>query len=390
VAAALLLAALIWPAHAIPGRKRTMLDPYFADALPPNSKFPGDDFKSASVIKNAKAERNGKCPCGSGKKYKACHGSQDRSIFTALSSAELRRTFGLCALAFLAMCAVALVVIQALYFFPPDLFVYYRGLKLVNADHAADYQVFLNGELGSRFVSYFAMAYLLKEPVASILLAGIGVVALIRSRSISMLGKVFLLLPPAVWFIGHTLMADDLGVRYILPVFPFLHLAGGLGLATLWGMPAKWGRYAAVALCGWLVIAAAGVYPDHLSYFNEAACLFQQPAQIGLDGGTRCGPQWLDDSNVDWGQGLKQLKTWMDRNEKGRTVRVLNVFGFPPEAYGIPTQPVKNGDLENRVPGLYAISAHLLARVRRDNSNWLRTTAPKAIVGHAQYIYDLP
>ena len=34
-------------------------------------------------------------------------------------------------------------------------------------------------------------------------------------------------------------------------------------------------------------IAAAGIYPDHLSYFNEMACLLKTPSNVGLDGGTR-------------------------------------------------------------------------------------------------------
>src|ERR1019366_1625913 len=44
----------------------------------------------------------------------------------------------------------------------------------------------------------------------------------------------------------------------------------------------------------WLPAAAAGIYPDGLAYFNEAACLTTNPGAIGLDGGTRCGPLWLD------------------------------------------------------------------------------------------------
>jgi hypothetical protein len=365
VAAVLLLAAVIWPAEAV---------------------------RPLPATKGAKVGRNEKCPCGSGKKYKACHGAPTRAISRALNSPDMSRRFGFCALAFLAMCAVAFTVVHALYFFPSDPLIYYRGLRLVNADHVADYQVFLAGEFQSHFTSYFAAAYLLKEPIAGILLAGLGVVALLRSPAIPVMGKLFILLPPAVWFIGHTVLADNLGIRYLIPAFPFVHLAGGLGLATLWGMAARWGRWVAVGLCGWLVFAAAGVYPDHLSYFNEAACALRQPDQIGVDGGTRCGPLWLDDSNVDWGQGFKQLKTWLDRNAKGRTIRVISLFGFPPEAYDIPTEAMSGREVTDRPHGLSAVSAHVVARMhaRSQVRNWLQTAQPVAIVGHALYIYDLP
>jgi hypothetical protein len=95
---------------------------------------------------------------------------------------------------------------------------------------------------------------------------------------------------------------------------------------------------------------------------------------------------------VDWGQGFKQLKTWLDRNAKGRTIRIVNLFGPPPEAYNIPTvdDPMTPG--QSRPPGLYAVSAHVVARMhpRFQASNFVQTERPIAIVGHALYIYDLP
>ena len=390
VAGILMLAAIVWPAPGTRNRKRTPLDPFVPETIEPSAAASSRDFFVAAR-KAAKTSRNQACPCGSGKKFKACHGALPRTPGAGLESPELIRRLGLCAIAFLAICAIAFVFIQALYFFPSDLLAYYRGMKLVNADHNANYQVFLAGNFQSRFVTYFAAAYLLKEPIAGIILTGIGGVALIRSRSISRLGKLFLVLPPVAWFIGHTFLADDLGIRYILAVFPFVHLVGGLGIATLWGMKAKWGRYLAGALCAWLVLADAGVYPDHLSYLNETACLFENPSDIGLDGGTRCGPFWLDDSNVDWGQGLKQLRTWLDHNAQGRKIRILSTFGFPPEIYKIPTEESTGRDYTVPSTGLYAVSAHLVARLRASpNPTWLKTTKPKTIVGHAFYIYDLP
>lgn len=312
-------------------------------------------------------------------------------IWPVTPSAQWRRRLGLNALAFLAICVVAFVVVQALYFFPSDPLMYIRGLRLVNADHSPYNQAFLAGDFQSRFASYFAAAYVLKEPLASILLAGVGFVVLLRSRAVPFVGKLFILVPPVAVFVGHTALADNLGVRYIIPALPFLHLAGGLALAALWQVTARWGRCVAVALCGWLVLAAAGVYPDHLSYFNEAACLLRQPDQVGVDGGTRCGPLWLDDSNVDWGQGLKQLKAWLDRNAQGRRIWVISNFGFPPEAYDIPTEPLSGRVITDPSPGLYAVSAHLVARMRASSRfrNWMQSTEPVAIVGHAIYVYDL-
>jgi hypothetical protein len=254
------------------------------------------------------------------------------------------------------------------------------------------------GLLQRRFLSYFAVAYLLKEPVAGILLAALGLVVLVRSKTIAVLRKLFLLLPPVALFAGYTLAADDAGIRYIVPVLPFAFLAGGVGLEALVRNRSLGGRWLAAVLCAWMVVAAAGIYPDHLSYFNEMACLLQEPRQIGLDGGTRCGPLWLDESNVDWGQGLKQLKAWMEQHAKGRIIHLGYHGSFPPESYGMSYAKIGMPDLVgNPAPGLYVFSAHLVARIPAlaeslgsDAGQWLRRTPPTAIVGHALYVYDIP
>jgi hypothetical protein len=289
--------------------------------------------------------------------------------------------------AFAAMCGIAAIVIEALYFFPRNPFLYFTGLQQVNADHSASFQAYFHGAFATRFYGYFAAAYLLKEPLATIALTMTGLVVLYRRASVTAPQKWFLLLTPAVFVLAVTLFADDLGIRYIIPALPFAHLLGGLGLTSLWHLGTAWSRPLVVALCAWAVVAAAGIYPDHLSYFNESACLLESPAAIGWDGGTRCGPLWLDDSNVDWGQGLKQLRTWIDRNAPGRVVR-LGYFGvFPPEQYGLRVEPIgEDALMAAPTPGLYAVSAHGVARFA---GSWLRRLPPVAIVGHAFYIYDV-
>ena len=104
------------------------------------------------------------------------------------------------------------------------------------------------------------------------------------------------------------------------------------------------------------------------------------PAAIGLDGGTRCGPRWLDDSNVDWGQSLKQVKAWIDDNANGAPVHLAYFGSFPPEGYGVKAVPIDLAQANG--PGLYLVSAHFVARTPAE---WLRH--PTAIIGHAMYVY---
>jgi len=343
---------------------------------------------------------NSPCPCGSGKKYKKCHGARAGGKVGVPSLAPAWRLRGLvpCAGAYLAMLTVAAVVIEALYFFSSDPFLYIRGMRLVNADHAAGYQAYFHGNLAPRFLSYFADAYFLKEPLACIALVAIGLVVVLRSKTTDLQTKLLVLLPPVVFFVAYTVYADQFGVRYIIPTLPFGFLIGGVGLATLVRTGSLWGRALAVVLCLWMVVEAAGIYPDHLSYFNEMACAMENPRELGLDGGTRCGPLWLDDSNVDWGQSLKQLRDWMEEQGEKRTIRLAYFGSFPPEDYGLRYQKIALGDLlPQPAPGLYAVSAHMVARypamadrILPGAGAWLRQTTPTAIVGHAIYVYDVP
>jgi hypothetical protein len=228
-------------------------------------------------------------------------------------------------------------------------------LQRENADHNPDYLVFLGGDFAHSFPAYFVVAYLLKEPIAAIALAAIGTWAVRRQW--------FLLLPPLAIFAAHMIFADDLGVRYIIPALPFLYLIGGAGAAWLIAKGLV-GRIAAGALAAWLAITSLSFAPDHLSYFNEASR----------------GRLWLDDSNVDWGQGLKQLKDWIG----DRPFHFAYFGSFPPTAYGLKAEPLE--DLtKTPSPGLYVVSAHFVAR---SPAEWMKR-APTAIVGHALYVWEI-
>jgi hypothetical protein len=378
VAALLVLAAVWRPPSQARKAPRSFLNPY-----------------SAGVPASIKAAPNDPCPCGSGKKFKKCHGESGAPSAVSASTSSLpMHNLVTSGMAFLVLCLIAFVVVEALYFFPSDPFLYLKGMRMVNADHARGYLAYMGGHFERRFLSYFAVAYLLKEPIASIILVLLGLVAILRSKALEPLDKLFLILPPAALFAAHTLLADDVGFRYIIPVLPFAYLIGGVGLAELVRSGVVWKRIVAGILCAWMIVATIGIYPDHLSYFNEAACVLDHPAQTGLDGGSRCGTDWLDDSNVDWGGSLKQLRDWWNRDALGRTMRMAYFGSFPPEFYGLRYEPIDGRDLMVKVqkPGLYVVSAHFVARSLAAGKNgegeWMRRP-PTAMVGHGLYVYDV-
>ena len=303
-----------------------------------------------------------------------------------------------CIGAFLAMTGIAIVTIQCIYFLPSDPLVYLSGATRLHADHGAAYPTYLFGRLAAHFRGYFAIVYALKEPLASIALFLFGLAVLVWRRPLSRLRALFLIVPAIVLFAEYTTFARQVGIRYVIPVLPFVHLVAGLGLARLARHRSRWARAAAVGLCTWLIVAAAGVYPDHLSYFNEAACVGSDIAQLGLAGGTRCGPAWLDEHNVDWGQGLKQLKRWLDDQGSDRPVHLAYFGSVPPALYGIHGQidPLALVVPGSPPAGRYVVSAHFVARLSAvdrvhagSSGRWLATTEPTAIIGHSLYVYDI-
>jgi len=299
--------------------------------------------------------------------------------------------------AFLAMGVLAVLVIEAVYFFPRNPFLYIEGIRRINADHVPTYEAFMAGAFKPHFLTYYVVCYLVKEPLPAIVLAAVGVWAALRRGAMPHMDCAFLFLPPLCLFLAYSIYSDDLGFRYMIPALPFLHLVGGAGLAFLLKEGGLLKRTAAVVLCLWAVVAGTAIYPDHLSYFNELACV-TAPSHIGLDGGWRCGPRWLDDSNVDWGQGMKQLRSWLAAHPPRGPLRIGYFGSIRPEMYGVQAIGVKVDDLlEPPLPGVYVLSAHILARSMArlheqygdGPQNWLLHARPVAVVGHAYYVYDI-
>jgi hypothetical protein len=338
---ALLLAAVRWIPAAMPSRQSTIVDPYAGEAPTPRAVW--------------------------------------------------------CLYAFAALLVVAALVVWGAYLFrSPSL--YFTGLSRVNADHDPNYWPYMAGTFQRQFWTYYLVTYLLKEPLPSILLAATGVFALAWGRGVTALDRAFLLLPPAALFFFYTFLSHNLGFRYLIPALPFLYLAGGVGARALWESGSPLRRCVLAVLCAWLGFNAWGIAPDHLTFFNESACLATSPSRLGRDAGTACGPLWLDDSNVDWGQGLKQLAAWLHGNAPGRRIGLAYFGTARPDVYGIEFDRLSTDDLIRGLPmGLYAISTHLWARTRGQlqarfgdgPQNWIAHLPPKAVVAHAYYIYEI-
>jgi len=114
------------------------------------------------------------------------------------------------------------------------------------------------------------------------------------------------LVPVAVLFLASIGSSYNIGIRHILPVYPFLALFAASVFARAWARRGESaGRRAlALAMAALPAVAAielAGIHPNELSYFNALA------------GGPERGRFLLNDSNVDWGLDLKRLAEELKR-----------------------------------------------------------------------------
>ena len=135
----------------------------------------------------------------------------------------------------------------------------------------------------------------------------------------------------ASWFDELTLLASrslvlvvmsvftniNLGLRYVLPIFPYLFISAesssrGQGRWPVVGVGSRGALWACVSRRR--SSATLAIHPHYLAYFN------------GVSGGPVRGSEHLIDSNLDWGQDLVGLKRLGRRQRPGRAVG-LAYFG---------------------------------------------------------------
>ncbi|HXI83647.1 MAG TPA: glycosyltransferase family 39 protein [Verrucomicrobiae bacterium] len=235
---------------------------------------------------------------------------------------------------------------------------------------------------------FFPVAFLIKTPIAVILLFFTGVVlCAVRWRRF-LDHNAYVLLPLAA-FLGAAMMMNlNIGVRHILPIQPLVLLLAGNATAELYASQRKPLRMLLGTLGLLAVTELAFVCPHYLAFFNQFA------------GGPRNGHEYLVDSNLDWGQDLKSLKHWMDEHE----VRHINLSYFgtaDPAYYKIDCTYLPGGAFFDeplvrnpQLPGFVAVSVTNLRGVyfserSRNIYQGLLETAPVAVIGYSIYVYQV-
>lgn len=259
---------------------------------------------------------------------------------------------------------------------------------------------YLNGEISSQgWALYFPLSFLYKTPVAFLILLGLGFCTWLReffgsSTETNHGGKIVGLRVPGV-LVASTLAlyllptmgsGMNLGLRYFLPLIPFLALFLG-GLASFffeaWG---RGGRVVGFLLLGWLFGKVVLEHPDYLASFSEIVPRDRRH-------------EFLVDSNLDWGQELRSLAAF--QKEQGIERVRLGYFGTAdPTAYGVVHEDLLGflrsrsrfkGPLVLDKRGVVVVSATLLQGLYvRPGSYYerLRNLEPIAILGGGLFVFD--
>lgn len=240
---------------------------------------------------------------------------------------------------------------------------------------------YLNGEVSvDGWWYYFPVAFLVKTPAPLLLLAAAGLSFLLRPRSGGeRVTRIFILLPPLV-FLGAAMTSRiNIGLRHILPLYPYVLLLAALAIHEFLAA-GRWLGRAAVAFTAMVsLFLFSRTWPITIAYFNEFV------------GGPENGYLYLSDSNLDWGQHLKELRRWMRRENVGHVN--LAYFGtVDPASYDIPYTNLPGGPLgvptsPPRLPGYVAISSTLLNSRYGLLFSGFNSMPPAAVIGYTIRVY---
>lgn len=145
---------------------------------------------------------------------------------------------------------------------------------------------------------YFPIALSLKTSIPLLLLFPVGLAGLVRQRKRREL--LYLAIPPLAYLLACLTSGINIGVRHVLPVYPFLIVLAAAGAQSLWSRRGAW-RWALAILLGYHAVTLARSAPDYLPFANA------------LWGGTDRGYEVLQDANAEWGQSLKRVEQYVAR-----------------------------------------------------------------------------
>lgn len=246
---------------------------------------------------------------------------------------------------------------------------------------------YLMGKISSDgFKQYYLIAFLYKVPIATQLLILMGIISLIRDRKELNFwqNEAFLIVPSLIFFTILSKANLQLGIRYILLIFPFLFVIASRVIMG-WNIAQIRYRIFIAILLIYLLISNLSYFPHYLTYFNELLV------------NRKIGYTILADSNIDWGQNDNYIIKYLEDNPDTMYTSFMEKFIFEPLKVIFDHERIfdvnspKAGKLligSNELVGIVGDAAYY--RGDPETFRWIRENLkPIDHVGYSHLIFDI-
>jgi len=259
---------------------------------------------------------------------------------------------------------------------------YVRGLVHVAEQNGQETHIFGKIYPRGRWF-YFPIALSVKSsvPLLVLLFLALFTTTLYNNRRREMLFVLF----PSLGFLAASMTSGlNIGVRHILPIYPFLILVAAAAGVT-------WARRNSAYLAGLVILLVFGavdavrLFPSYIAFGNE------------FWGGTNKTYRVLGDSNVDWGQSLKLTKGYIDRLGIHNCWIVTDNLSIAAATLPCRRMPGPFGAImaydliesaPSQIDGAVFLSASALPPELSDAYEPIFQATPQAVIGGSIFVYE--
>ncbi len=259
---------------------------------------------------------------------------------------------------------------------------YIQAFNIVTSHVLSNHKICLAGSFITCDWKYFIGVMSIKTPLVTLMLFFIGLIGLLNLRK-SMMDKSLILIPPVVFLIAASFLNTiNIGLRHVLPVYPFIFLIAGCSWILIEkaknSFPKKALRLILTTAIVYFIGSSVLISPYNLSYFNEFVRTPENGAKL------------VADSNLNWGQDNKRLAELMHRLGNP-PVKIANSVNNVPEYnyYRLNWTYWPEEEFVHPKPGFYAMD---LMNYRNQNdipNSWFLGRQPSYKAGKVIYVFEV-
>lgn len=288
---------------------------------------------------------------------------------------------------------------------------YGLGLLMVTQRAVGGNTTYFLGEVSAKgWRYYFPVVYVIKEPLPWLIFLIISIIFLawqfnlkhfLRFKNIkdwikNHFTEFAMLLWLLIYWSSSIKSNLNIGVRHLLPTYPFAIILVSGQIKRIFDLIKNKLKstilyFSLLTLCfflfAWYIFEAINVWPYYLTYFNQIA------------GGPSGGYRYVVDSNLDWGQDLKRLSMWVEKNNVNKIY--LDYFGWSDPTYYLKDKykrlwagKYKNAaDFIKKTGGGYLAVSLTFYMGNRENIDtsylWLENIKPVANIGNSIWVWKI-